>query len=192
MRPASSPAPISSSTAASPPVRRSERNHNERSCPDVLAGRVVAVTGAARGIGAGIVEAVLEAGGSAALIDLALPGRRRPNAGQLDLQGQRTLPLCGRVTDPASCLRRRVPPSPASARSTAASTMPETAAGGGDDHPPERAGAANSRSTPRRPSPAPRRPRAFAGRGGAIVKSPRTPERSASPTWPPTTRPRPR
>ena len=38
--------------------------------PDALAGRVVAVTGAARGIGAGIVEAVLEAGGSAVLIDL--------------------------------------------------------------------------------------------------------------------------
>ena len=37
-----------------------------------LAGRVVAVTGAARGIGAGIVEAVLDAGGSVALIDLAL------------------------------------------------------------------------------------------------------------------------
>ena len=35
-----------------------------------LAGRAIVVTGAARGIGAGIVEAILEAGGSAALLDL--------------------------------------------------------------------------------------------------------------------------
>ena len=46
-----------------------------------LAGRAIAVTGAARGIGAAIVEAILEAGGSAALLDLDLLRPRPPPAG---------------------------------------------------------------------------------------------------------------
>jgi meso-butanediol dehydrogenase/(S,S)-butanediol dehydrogenase/diacetyl reductase len=66
---------------------------------DALAGRVVVVTGAARGIGAGIVEAILAAGGRVALIDL---DRRAAEAaaGALDQGGERTLPLAGDVTRP--------------------------------------------------------------------------------------------
>jgi NAD(P)-dependent dehydrogenase (short-subunit alcohol dehydrogenase family) len=69
-----------------------------------LAGRTVAVTGAARGIGAGIVEAVLEAGGTAVMIDLdrtavAAVARRR------DPDGDRTLAVAADVTDRASLER---------------------------------------------------------------------------------------
>jgi meso-butanediol dehydrogenase/(S,S)-butanediol dehydrogenase/diacetyl reductase len=68
---------------------------------DALAGHAVVVTGAARGIGAGIVEAILAAGGRVALVDL---DRRAAEAAAhtLDPGGERTLPLAGNVTDPAS------------------------------------------------------------------------------------------
>lgn len=69
--------------------------------PDALAGRIIAVTGAARGIGAGIVEAVLEAGGSAVLIDLDRAGAT-DTAGELDPSGERTLVVSADVTDAAS------------------------------------------------------------------------------------------
>jgi NAD(P)-dependent dehydrogenase (short-subunit alcohol dehydrogenase family) len=69
--------------------------------PDALAGRVVAVTGAARGIGAGIVEAMLEAGGSAVLIDLDRAGAT-DTAGQLDPAGENTFVAAADVTDQAS------------------------------------------------------------------------------------------
>jgi NAD(P)-dependent dehydrogenase (short-subunit alcohol dehydrogenase family) len=69
--------------------------------PDALAGRVVAVTGAARGIGAGIVEAILEAGGTAVLLDLDRAGAT-DTARQLDASGSRTLVVSADVTDPAS------------------------------------------------------------------------------------------
>ena len=68
---------------------------------NALDGRVVAVTGAARGIGAGIVEAALVAGARVALIDrdeaTALETARR-----LDSSGKRSLVLSADVTDPAS------------------------------------------------------------------------------------------
>jgi NAD(P)-dependent dehydrogenase (short-subunit alcohol dehydrogenase family) len=69
-----------------------------------LARRVVAVTGAARGIGAGIVEAILDAGGSVALIDLALKASEE-TAGRLDPSGKRVLALAADVTDPAAMHR---------------------------------------------------------------------------------------
>lgn len=68
---------------------------------DALSGRVVVVTGAARGIGAGIVEAVLAGGGKVALIDLDRLAAEAA-AGQLDPGGASTLALAGDVTDPAS------------------------------------------------------------------------------------------
>jgi meso-butanediol dehydrogenase/(S,S)-butanediol dehydrogenase/diacetyl reductase len=66
-----------------------------------LAGRAVVVTGAARGIGAGIVEAILAAGGKVALVDL---DRRAGEAAAegLDPGGERTMALAGDVTEPAS------------------------------------------------------------------------------------------
>ena len=70
----------------------------------VLDGRVVAVTGGARGIGAGIVEAVLDAGGLVALIDLALNASEE-TAHRLDASGERVLPLAADVTDPAAMHR---------------------------------------------------------------------------------------
>lgn len=69
--------------------------------PDALAGRVIAVTGAARGIGAGIVEAVLQAGGSAVLLDTDRAGAT-DTAGRLDPSGSRTLVVSADVTDAAS------------------------------------------------------------------------------------------
>ena len=69
--------------------------------PDALVGRVVAVTGAARGIGAGIAEAVLEAGGSAVLIDLD-QAAAADAARQLDAPGARTLAVAADVTDAPS------------------------------------------------------------------------------------------
>jgi len=69
-----------------------------------LAGRAVVVTGAARGIGAGIVAAILEAGGTAALLDLDRAASEA-TAGQLDPAGARTLALAADVTDAASVAR---------------------------------------------------------------------------------------
>jgi meso-butanediol dehydrogenase/(S,S)-butanediol dehydrogenase/diacetyl reductase len=69
--------------------------------PDALAGRTVVVTGAARGIGAGIVEAVLEAGGNAVLVDLDREAAAA-TARTLDPAGARTLALAADVTDGAS------------------------------------------------------------------------------------------
>jgi meso-butanediol dehydrogenase/(S,S)-butanediol dehydrogenase/diacetyl reductase len=69
--------------------------------PDALAGRTVAVTGAARGIGAGIVEAMLEAGSNAVLLDL--DGETAvATARALDPAGTRTLAVVADVTDGAS------------------------------------------------------------------------------------------
>lgn len=69
-----------------------------------LTGKVVVVTGAARGIGAGIVEAILDAGGSVALVDLDL-GAVEDTARRLDPGGARTLPIAGDVTDVSSMHR---------------------------------------------------------------------------------------
>jgi NAD(P)-dependent dehydrogenase (short-subunit alcohol dehydrogenase family) len=66
-----------------------------------LEGRVVAVTGAARGIGAGIVEAALAAGARVALIDRD-EATVRATAQQLDSSGKRALAIRADVTDPAS------------------------------------------------------------------------------------------
>lgn len=71
---------------------------------DALAGRAVVVTGAARGIGAGIVEAILEAGGAAALLDLDRAAAAA-TASKLDPAGARTLAFAGDVTDAASVAR---------------------------------------------------------------------------------------
>ena len=69
-----------------------------------LAGRAIAVTGAARGIGAATVEAILEAGGSAALLDLDLAATQAA-ARRLDPAGARTLALAADVTRPDSMAR---------------------------------------------------------------------------------------
>ena len=69
-----------------------------------LTGRAVAVTGAARGIGAGIVEAVLEAGGTAVLIDLDGAAAAKA-ATKIDPDGGRTLAVAANVTDRASLER---------------------------------------------------------------------------------------
>jgi len=66
-----------------------------------LEGRAVVVTGAARGIGAGIVEAALRAGAHVALIDRD-EATARETARQLDSAGKRTLAIGADVTDPAS------------------------------------------------------------------------------------------
>ena len=69
-----------------------------------LAGRAIAVTGAARGIGAAIVEAILEAGGSVALLDLD-QAATEVTARRLDPTGARTLALSADVTSAASVAR---------------------------------------------------------------------------------------
>jgi meso-butanediol dehydrogenase/(S,S)-butanediol dehydrogenase/diacetyl reductase len=61
----------------------------------------VAVTGAARGIGAGIAEAVLESGGSVVLLDLDREAAVA-TARMLDPAGTRTLAVVADVTDGAS------------------------------------------------------------------------------------------
>src|SRR6185312_15205207 len=68
---------------------------------DALAGRAIVVTGAARGIGAGIVQAILAAGGKVALIDLDVAAARA-TAAEFDPEGERTLPLSGDVTNPVT------------------------------------------------------------------------------------------
>jgi meso-butanediol dehydrogenase/(S,S)-butanediol dehydrogenase/diacetyl reductase len=68
---------------------------------EALADRAVVVTGAARGIGAGIVQAILAAGGRVALIDLDADAARA-TATQLDPHGGRTLALAGDVTNPVT------------------------------------------------------------------------------------------
>src|SRR5258707_14384978 len=69
-----------------------------------LAGGAVVVPGAARAIGAAIVEAILEAGGWAALLDLDLPATEEA-AGRLDPPGARTLALAADVTNASSVAR---------------------------------------------------------------------------------------
>ena len=66
-----------------------------------LAGRTIAVTGAARGIGAGITEALVEAGGHVALLDLDADAAAE-TAKRLDPGGQRTIAIAADVTDPVS------------------------------------------------------------------------------------------
>ena len=66
-----------------------------------LAGRTIAVTGAARGIGAGITQAILEAGGHVALLDLDANAAAE-TAKRLDPDGGRTVAITADVTDPAS------------------------------------------------------------------------------------------
>jgi meso-butanediol dehydrogenase/(S,S)-butanediol dehydrogenase/diacetyl reductase len=68
---------------------------------EALSGRAVVVTGAARGIGAGIVQAILTAGGKVALVDLDADAARA-TAGRLDPDGERTLALAGDVTNPVT------------------------------------------------------------------------------------------
>jgi meso-butanediol dehydrogenase/(S,S)-butanediol dehydrogenase/diacetyl reductase len=69
-----------------------------------LEGRVVAVTGAARGIGAGIVEAALAAGARVALIDRD-EATARETARRLDSSGKQALAFGADVTDPVSLAR---------------------------------------------------------------------------------------
>ena len=66
-----------------------------------LDGRVVVVTGAARGIGAGIAEAALMAGARVALLDRD-DAAARDAAQRLDASGKRALGVGADVTDPAS------------------------------------------------------------------------------------------
>src|SRR5712691_6498393 len=66
-----------------------------------LAGRVVFVTGAGRGIGRGIAEAVAEAGGDVAVGDLDL-GVAEETVRLLGSRGRRTVALRLDVADPAS------------------------------------------------------------------------------------------
>jgi NAD(P)-dependent dehydrogenase (short-subunit alcohol dehydrogenase family) len=66
-----------------------------------LDGRVVLVTGAARGIGAGIVEAALAAGARVALIDCD-EATARETARRLDSSGKRALAVGADVTNPVS------------------------------------------------------------------------------------------
>jgi NAD(P)-dependent dehydrogenase (short-subunit alcohol dehydrogenase family) len=66
-----------------------------------LAHRTIVVTGAARGIGAGIVEAALATGAAVALFDLDI-GRAEETAGRLDPSGNRTFVSAADVADPTS------------------------------------------------------------------------------------------
>jgi NAD(P)-dependent dehydrogenase (short-subunit alcohol dehydrogenase family) len=66
-----------------------------------LAGRVIVVTGAARGIGAGIVEATLAAGASVALLDRN-EAAANETALRLDPSAKRVLALSADVTKPES------------------------------------------------------------------------------------------
>src|SRR5271154_731905 len=66
-----------------------------------LARRAIVVTGAARGIGAGIVEAALAAGAAVALLDIDLQMTEQ-TARRLDPSGTRTLVAVADVADPAS------------------------------------------------------------------------------------------
>lgn len=65
-----------------------------------LAGRVIAITGAAGGIGRGIAQAILEAGGDMALLDL--PGSRLDEAASALGGGARVTTATADVTDAAS------------------------------------------------------------------------------------------
>lgn len=67
----------------------------------ILEGRVIAVTGGAGGIGRGIAEAIVEAGGRVGLIDLDA-GRSRAAALALDPSGANVVGLGADVTDRAS------------------------------------------------------------------------------------------
>jgi meso-butanediol dehydrogenase/(S,S)-butanediol dehydrogenase/diacetyl reductase len=69
-----------------------------------LTGRAIVVTGAARGIGAGMVEAALAAGAAVALLDLD-PKGTEATALRLDPSGARTFAAAADVTDPASLAR---------------------------------------------------------------------------------------
>ena len=86
-----------------------------------LAGRVIVVTGAARGIGAGIVEATLAAGASVALIDRN-EAAANETALRLDPSAKRLLALSADVTKPESLLTPSVRPL-ALGPSTGGSTM---------------------------------------------------------------------
>jgi meso-butanediol dehydrogenase/(S,S)-butanediol dehydrogenase/diacetyl reductase len=68
---------------------------------NALAGRAAVITGAARGIGAGIAEAILEAGGSVALLDLDRAASEA-TARRLDPAAARTVSIEADVTDAAS------------------------------------------------------------------------------------------
>ncbi len=67
----------------------------------LLEGRTVLVTGAARGIGHGIADAVSEAGARVALLDLDATGAREA-ATALEARGCEALAIGGDVTDPVS------------------------------------------------------------------------------------------
>ena len=69
-----------------------------------LAGRSIVVTGAARGIGAGIAEAVLDAGGAVALLDLD-PDLAEQTARRLDPSGSRTFVSVADVAAPDSLVK---------------------------------------------------------------------------------------
>lgn len=72
-------------------------DHSQQS----LGGHFVVVTGAAQGIGAGIAEAILGAGGSVGLVDLD-QGRAAETALRLDPGGKRTISLRADVSDERS------------------------------------------------------------------------------------------
>lgn len=68
---------------------------------NTLQDKVIAVTGGAGGIARGIAEAILEAGGKVALLDLA-GTKLAPVAESLDKTGNRVIAVNADVTDPAS------------------------------------------------------------------------------------------
>jgi NAD(P)-dependent dehydrogenase (short-subunit alcohol dehydrogenase family) len=68
---------------------------------NALFGRAIVVTGAAQGIGAGVVEAALAAGGAVALLDLRHE-LAQETARRLDPPGVRTFVSAADVADPAS------------------------------------------------------------------------------------------